>query len=76
MHLAEEEGFEPPEPFRAQRFSRPPHSTTLPLLRGRRCLWEGSAEGKPPGANSSLNQSLTSAAGLSFWFDGVATYLW
>ena len=33
--LAEEEGFEPPERSHAQRFSRPPHSTTLPLLRGR-----------------------------------------
>jgi hypothetical protein len=31
--MAEEEGFEPPEPAKAQRFSRPPHSTTLPLLR-------------------------------------------
>jgi hypothetical protein len=30
--VAEEEGFEPPGPFRAQRFSRPPHSATLPLL--------------------------------------------
>ena len=33
MAVAEEEGFEPPEPAKAQRFSRPPHSTTLPLLR-------------------------------------------
>ena len=44
--VAEEEGFEPPEPFRAQRFSRPPHSTTLPLLRRKRCLWEGAPDGK------------------------------
>ena len=33
MKVAEEEGFEPPERLHAQRFSRPPHSTTLPLLR-------------------------------------------
>ena len=31
--VAEKEGFEPPEPSRVQRFSRPPHSTTLPFLR-------------------------------------------
>ena len=31
--VAEEEGFEPPEDFHPQRFSRPPHSTALPLLR-------------------------------------------
>src|SRR5258708_25269673 len=30
--VAEEEGFEPPRPFLVLRFSRPPHSTTLPLL--------------------------------------------
>ncbi len=30
--MAEEEGFEPPEPFRVQRFSRPPVSTTHPFL--------------------------------------------
>ena len=30
---AEREGFEPPETIRPQRFSRPPHSTTLPSLR-------------------------------------------
>ena len=33
--LAEGEGFEPPVPFRAQRFSRPPVSTAHPSLRGR-----------------------------------------
>src|SRR5665213_2676519 len=33
LNLAEEEGFEPPEPFRVQRFSRPPVSTTHPFLR-------------------------------------------
>ncbi len=32
MLVAEREGFEPPEPLRAQRFSRPPRSTTLPSL--------------------------------------------
>ena len=32
--LAEEEGFEPSLPgLRVKRFSRPPHSTTLPPLR-------------------------------------------
>ena len=31
--VAEEEGFEPPRPFRALRFSRPPPSTTRPFLR-------------------------------------------
>jgi hypothetical protein len=31
--LAEEEGFEPPGPLRAQRFSRPPVSTAHALLR-------------------------------------------
>src|SRR5437867_2127547 len=31
--LAEGEGFEPPVPFRAQWFSRPPPSTTRPSLR-------------------------------------------
>ena len=31
--LAEGEGFEPPGPFRAQRFSRPPVSTAHPPLR-------------------------------------------
>src|SRR6478736_2151815 len=31
--LAEREGFEPPEPFRVQWFSRPPPSTTRPSLR-------------------------------------------
>ncbi len=31
--VAEEEGFEPPDESPRQRFSRPPHSTTLPLLR-------------------------------------------
>jgi hypothetical protein len=31
--VAEEEGFEPPGPLRAQRFSRPPVSTAHALLR-------------------------------------------
>ncbi len=31
--LAERGRFELPEPVKAQRFSRPPHSTTLPPLR-------------------------------------------
>ena len=32
--MAEGEGFEPPVPFQAQRFSRPPVSTAHPSLRG------------------------------------------
>jgi hypothetical protein len=35
--MAEREGFEPPGPSRAQRFSRPPQSTTLPPLRRSEC---------------------------------------
>ena len=31
--MAEEQGFEPWEDFHLRRFSRPVHSTTLPLLR-------------------------------------------
>ena len=30
--FAEKEGFEPPDRINGQRFSRPPHSTTLPFL--------------------------------------------
>src|SRR4029077_7434194 len=33
QRVAEGEGFEPPEPFRVQWFSRPPPSTTRPSLR-------------------------------------------
>ena len=33
---AEEQGFEPWEDFHPRRFSRPVHSTTLPLLRQQR----------------------------------------
>ena len=33
LRVAERGGFEPPERSRAQRFSRPPHSTALPSLR-------------------------------------------
>ena len=32
LDMAEEVGFEPTVPSRAQRFSRPPPSTTRPLL--------------------------------------------
>src|SRR5690606_5119618 len=35
--MAEREGFEPPGRVTGQRFSRPPHSTALPPLRGRYC---------------------------------------
>ena len=34
--VAEEQGFEPWEDFHPRRFSRPVHSTTLPLLRQQR----------------------------------------
>lgn len=30
--MADEEGFEPPEDLHLRRFSRPVHSTTLPLI--------------------------------------------
>ena len=33
QYVAEEQGFEPWEDFHPRRFSRPVHSTTLPLLR-------------------------------------------
>ena len=33
IKMAEEQGFEPWEDFHPRRFSRPVHSTTLPLLR-------------------------------------------
>jgi hypothetical protein len=39
--LAEGEGFEPSEALRPQRFSRPPHSTTLPPLHGVRRVAQG-----------------------------------
>ena len=38
-NVAEEQGFEPWEDFHPRRFSRPVHSTTLPLLRQRRIMW-------------------------------------
>ena len=38
---AEEVGFEPTEPLRVHRFSRPAHSTALPLLRGSACEFSG-----------------------------------
>ncbi len=38
--MAEREGFEPSERLRAQRFSRPPRSTTpAPLRKGRHVFW-------------------------------------
>ena len=41
IQLAEEEGFEPSLPgLRVKRFSRPPHSTTLPPLRMDGALFE------------------------------------
>ena len=52
--MAEGEGFEPPVPFQAQRFSRPPVSTAHPSLRGedlfdckaKRAFQAGSATGR------------------------------
>ncbi len=41
MEMAEREGFEPSVRLPAQRFSRPPHSTTLPPLRTRSALHRG-----------------------------------
>ena len=38
--LAEEEGFEPPSPVKGCRFSRPMHSTALPLLCVSVKFWE------------------------------------
>ena len=38
MSLAEREGFEPPDRGSGQRFSRPPHSTTLPPLLIQKCF--------------------------------------
>src|SRR5438067_4680753 len=52
--VAERGGFEPPVPVRAQRFSRPSQSTTLPPLRIRR----------PPA--QLLKESLQELAGASF----------
>jgi hypothetical protein len=42
QYMAEGEGFEPPVPFQAQRFSRPPVSTAHPSLR----VWERSSTHK------------------------------
>jgi hypothetical protein len=42
--MAEGEGFEPPEPFRVQRFSRPPVSTAHPSLRGLRAYLDCTAK--------------------------------
>ena len=54
--LAEEVGFEPTVLLRGQRFSRPPHSTALPLLRliqfnsGKRTSRPDRAERSMPGS--------------------------
>ena len=44
FQMAEGEGFEPSYPRRGKRFSRPPHSTTLPPLRG---VKSGAPSGTP-----------------------------
>jgi hypothetical protein len=54
--MAEEEGFEPPEGVNLQRFSRPPHSTTLPLLRSPGCLWDATCKRKPRFAAKALRR--------------------
>jgi site-specific DNA recombinase len=46
--VAEEQGFEPWRPLRAYRFSRPAHSTTLPLLRVVRKRIQGATPKQPP----------------------------
>ena len=47
--MAEREGFEPPDPAKGQRFSRPPRSATLaPLRTGRQSLPSGAAVCKEP----------------------------
>ena len=38
--MAEEVGFEPTVDFHLRRFSRPVHSTTLPLLRQNAEYWD------------------------------------
>ena len=47
LNVAEEVGFEPTVRFHARRFSRPVHSTTLPLLRGATGLAGGARFWKP-----------------------------
>ena len=56
--LAEREGFEPPEPFRVQWFSRPPPSTTRPSLR----MTKSRAD-----AFGRLDDSTTAAAQSCIW---------
>src|ERR1700724_1295768 len=49
-YMAEGEGFEPPVPFQAQRFSRPPVSTTHASLRvvlATSCSLAGAIAGQP-----------------------------
>ena len=57
--LAEGEGFEPPEPFPVQWFSRPPPSTTRPSLRGK--IWPQCAGLSPfaTGSPVSVTASVT-----------------
>jgi hypothetical protein len=67
--VAEREGFEPPEPFRVQWFSRPPPSTTRPSLRteesrrlssGDPLFYASAAEELPP--RSSKQKDLCASA--------------
>ena len=44
--MAEGEGFEPPEPLPVQRFSRPPHSTTLPSFQSVDFIFDSEATDK------------------------------
>src|SRR5437868_14287907 len=71
--LAEREGFEPPEPFPVQWFSRPPPSTTRPSLRiehraanaarrpKRRCYTESKSEFRPAGCEAPSRRPLISS---------------
>src|SRR5580693_6863723 len=68
--VAEEEGFEPPEPFRVQRFSRPPVSTTHPFLHLvfyliPRRHWSGNKPGIQRDARIAGKERRSGARGLS-----------
>jgi hypothetical protein len=55
--MAEGEGFEPPVPFQAQRFSRPPVSTAHPSLRGED-LFDCKAKRASQAASAGSNQGI------------------
>src|SRR5688572_8417426 len=81
--LAEGEGFEPPIPFRVQRFSRPPPSTTRPSLRRdfADCIgsrgWAGRARQdgrlRPVSCRNYSNRPrVARCAGVLAWCAGIA----